>query len=207
MSHQSIDLFLPRPHTKSGIVIGKGARREGKSCRRRDTTRNSKEKTRQDKREKDTAAAIMLSRRILSRVPARIPTARITTQVRYASQAEIQDPGMNGGYENPPAVKRQFRDPNADWWDAQDKRNFGEPVHEDNDILTTFSAEEYTHFKAPKAFFLLGCSVVSVFAFSGVVSLFYPDKPSAPRTFPDGLEAELGGPNAVVARKPHEDSW
>ncbi|GBF63866.1 hypothetical protein TMEN_6528 [Trichophyton mentagrophytes] len=145
----------------------------------------------------------MLSRRVLSaaRAPAlaRTPTTpRITaTQVRYASQAEIQDPGMNGGYENPPAVKRQFRDPNAGWWDPQDKRNFGEPVHEDNDILTTFSPEEYNHFKAPKAFFLLGCSIASVFAFSGIVSLFYPDKPSAPRTFPDGLETELGGPNAV----------
>ncbi|KAK2873351.1 hypothetical protein FQN49_002425 [Arthroderma sp. PD_2] len=178
--------------------------------------RNDEEEEEEGETSGSTApqVAIMLSRRILSaRVPAL--TARITTatpriaptQVRYASQAEIEDPGMNGGYENPPAVKRQFRDPNTKWWDAQDKRNFGEPVHEDNDILTTFSTEEYNHFKAPKAFFLLGCSVATVFAFSGVVSLFYPDKPSAPRTFPDGLETELGGPNALAARKPHEDSW
>lgn len=104
---------------------------------------------------------------------------------------------QNGGYPNPPPQKRQFRDPYGGWWDRQDKRNFGEPVHEDNDILGTFSTESYTHFKAPKAFFLLGCSIVTVFAFSGVVSFFYPDKPSAPRTFEDGLETELGGANAV----------
>jgi NADH dehydrogenase (ubiquinone) 1 beta subcomplex subunit 8 len=34
-----------------------------------------------------------------------------------------------------------------------------------------------------------------------VVSTYYPDRPSAPRTFPDGLEAELGGPRALRARK------
>lgn len=44
---------------------------------------------------------------------------------------------------------------------------------------------------------LLGCFVASVFALSGVVSLFYPDKISVPRTFPGGLEEELGGPRAV----------
>lgn len=79
----------------------------------------------------------------------------------------------------------------------QDRRNFGEPVHEDNDILTTFSTEQYNFFTPGKAFLLLGCSITTVFLFSGAVGLFYPDKPSVPRTFPDGLEKELGGPNAV----------
>ncbi|OAX84740.1 hypothetical protein ACJ72_00879 [Emergomyces africanus] len=46
--------------------------------------------------------------------------------------------------------KRQFRDPYGDWWDKQDRRNFGEPVHEDNDILTILSTEKYTHFKPAK---------------------------------------------------------
>lgn len=43
-----------------------------------------------------------------------------------------------------------------------------------------------------------------VAAFCGmltVVSAYYPDRPSVPRTFPDGLEAELGGPKALRARK------
>ncbi|EAS28989.3 NADH:ubiquinone oxidoreductase subunit [Coccidioides immitis RS] len=156
----------------------------------------------------------MLSRRILTaKLPvqacARLPSVArpAFTQVRYASQAEIEDPGMNGGYPNPPAQRRQFRDPYGGWWDPQDRRNFGEPVHEDNDILGTFTTESYTHFKAPKAFFLMGCAITTVFAFSGLVSLFYPDKPSVPRTFEDGLEKELGGANAVRARKPGEDSW
>lgn len=38
-----------------------------------------------------------------------------------------------------------------------------------------------------------------------VVSTYYPDRPSVPRTFPGGLEAELGGPNAVRARKSEDE--
>lgn len=104
---------------------------------------------------------------------------------------------QNGGYINPPREKRQFRDPYGDWWDKQERRNFGEPVHEDNDILGMFSPEEYTHFKPGKAVFLIGCWVTSVLGLCGLVSLYYPDRPSAPRTFPGGLDIELGGPGAV----------
>ena len=103
----------------------------------------------------------------------------------------------NGGYVNPPAEKRQFRDPYADWWDKQERRNYGEPVHEDNDILGMFSLEEYTHFKPGHGFFLLGCFIATTLGLCGVVHMFYPDKPSAPREFPDGLERELGGPRAL----------
>ncbi|PGH10147.1 hypothetical protein AJ79_05502 [Helicocarpus griseus UAMH5409] len=115
--------------------------------------------------------------------------------------------GQNDNYYNPPNQRRQFRDPYGEWWDKQDRRNFGEPVHEDNDILTILSPEEYTHFKPAKAFFLLGCAATAVLTLSGVVSLYYSDKPSVPRTFPDGLEKELGGPSTMLARKPGEDKW
>jgi NADH dehydrogenase (ubiquinone) 1 beta subcomplex subunit 8 len=104
---------------------------------------------------------------------------------------------QNGGYVNPPRVKRQFRDPYGDWWDKQERRNYGEPVHEDNDILGMFSPEEYTHTKPGKGLFQVGCFVAAVFALCGVVSMTYPDKPSAPREFEGGLERELGGPGAL----------
>lgn len=94
-------------------------------------------------------------------------------------------------------MKRQFRDPHADWWDKQERRNFGEPVHEDNDILAVFSPEQYTHVTPKKAFLSIGTFVAVFLGLCGVVSLYYPDKPSAPRTFPGGLEKELGGPSAV----------
>ncbi|KAI4173760.1 MAG: hypothetical protein LQ343_002763 [Gyalolechia ehrenbergii] len=155
------------------------------------------------------------------------------SQIRYLTQADIDDPDMvsisdpaanclsklfltsfldnpnqtnqtpspkqNGGYIQPPPQKRQFRDPYADWWDKQERRNFGEPVHEDHDIFGVFSPHEYTHFTPGRGLFLIGCFVTSVLGLCGVVSVYYPDRPSAPRTFEGGLDRELGGRGAVLA--------
>lgn len=165
--------------------------------------------------------ATPVTRLVLSRV-ARPPTSRnVRQQTRSASQAtldpNIVDPKMvwlspnisqrfslmliqNGGYINPPATKRALRDPYGDWWDPQERRNFGEPVHEDNDTLGVFSTEPYTHSKPGKAALHLGIFVAAVFGLCGVVSQFYPDKVSAPREFAGGLEAELGGASAVIVR-------
>lgn len=121
----------------------------------------------------------------------------IRSQVRCLSQADIDDPGMNGGYINPPREKRQFRDPYGDWWDKQERRNFGEPVHEDHDILGMLSLHEYTHFTPARGFFLMGCFITAVLGLCGVVRMTYPDRPSVPRTFPGGLDKELGGKGAL----------
>jgi NADH dehydrogenase (ubiquinone) 1 beta subcomplex subunit 8 len=99
------------------------------------------------------------------------------TRSALASNGLVTDvmPLQNGGYISPPRVKRQFRDPYGDWWDKQERRNYGEPVHEDNDILGMFSPEEYTHVTPATAFFQLGCFVAAVFGLCGVVAMFYPD--------------------------------
>ncbi|KAI9925674.1 hypothetical protein AWENTII_012222 [Aspergillus wentii] len=154
----------------------------------------------------------MLSQRILTRrlpqVAARYTTPRASfSQVRSLAAAELDDPLQNGNYQNPPRMKRAFRDPHADWWDKQERRNFGEPVHEENEILGVFSPEQYTHVSARKGLFQVGCFIVTFLGFCGVVSFYYPDKPSVPKTFPGGLEKELGGPNALPARKEGEDKW
>ena len=105
---------------------------------------------------------------------------------------------QTGGYPNPPAIKRQYRDPYADWWDKQERRNFGEVVHEDNDILGVFSPEDYTHFTAAWGVVLWGCFLASGAVLMAAVYQYYPDTPTVPRTFPGGLEKELGGSNTVV---------
>lgn len=127
----------------------------------------------------------------------------VTSQVRRATAEEeandpnVTDPGMNGGYPMFPAIKRQHRDPYGDWWDKQDRRNFGEPVHEDNDILGIFATEDYDHVSPGKGAIWFGTFVLTFCSVLAVVYQLYPDKPTVPRTFPGGLEKELGGPNAV----------
>ncbi|GFF60305.1 uncharacterized protein C11E3.02c [Aspergillus udagawae] len=154
----------------------------------------------------------MLSSRILTRrlpqVAARFTAPRASfSQIRRLSAAEIDDPLQNGGYQNPPRVKRALRDPYGDWWDKQERRNFGEPVHEENEILGVFSPEQYNHVTPRKGLFQIGAFIATFLTLCGVVSLYYPDKPSVPKTYPGGLEKELGGASALPARKAGEDSW
>jgi len=115
----------------------------------------------------------------VSRIASALPRTYATATVREATpnkpveQAEqasedLSDPNMNGNYPDPSTtsalpLKRQFRDPRAEWWDPQERRNYGEPVHEvrillqrhclrqwltywqDNDVLGIFTTEAYTH--------------------------------------------------------------
>ncbi|GIZ42465.1 hypothetical protein CKM354_000573500 [Cercospora kikuchii] len=152
-----------------------------------------------------------LAKRTYASAPA---IRRPATDDKIASEAEqasedVGDPNMNGNYPDPSLtsalpIKRQFRDPHGDWWDKQERRNYGEPVHEDNDILGIFSPEVYTHFTSAWGGVLLGTFVGAVGVLCAVVYRFYPDRPSVSRTFPDGLEAELGGPKAVRARSEND---
>ena len=107
---------------------------------------------------------------------------------------------QNGGYINPPRVKRQHRDPYAQWWDPQERRNFGEPVHEDNDVLGIFSPWDYTWTTTGPGLIMIGTFVATFLGVCGIVYLNYPDRPSYPREFEGGLEKELGGPGAVRVR-------
>ena len=43
----------------------------------------------------------------------------------------------------------------------------------------------------------MGTFIATVLGLCGVVYLTYPDQPAVPRTFPGGLEEELGGKGAV----------
>jgi NADH dehydrogenase (ubiquinone) 1 beta subcomplex subunit 8 len=57
-----------------------------------------------------------------------------------------------------------------------------------------FSPYEYTHTPPGLGALQLLTFVGVVFGLCGVVSMFYPDRPSAPREFEGGLQEELGGP-------------
>ncbi|CAE7218437.1 hypothetical protein CFE70_010310 [Pyrenophora teres f. teres 0-1] len=159
----------------------------------------------------------MLSRRIVAARPlarAIVPAVarprpqftQMRTALTAAEKQELADPNQNGGYINPPPEKRGNRDPYGDWWDKQERRNYGEPCHEDNDILGVLSLHDYNHFTPGWGAVLLGISVATVFGLCAAVSTIYPDKISVPKTYPGGLDLELGGKGAVPARKSGE-SW
>jgi NADH dehydrogenase (ubiquinone) 1 beta subcomplex subunit 8 len=131
------------------------------------------------------------------RLDERLPT--------YPNLTDAEDPGQNGGYINPPEIKRQFRDPHADWWDKQERRNYGEPVHENHDQLGMFTPYEYTWVPAAKGAFQCAVFIAAFLALCYSVRAVYPDRKSYPREFAGGLEKELGGAGAVRARAPGDE--
>ncbi|KAF2276946.1 uncharacterized protein EI97DRAFT_432565 [Westerdykella ornata] len=146
------------------------------------------------------APAVAAPRRSIVHTPYSPNTPKVSEVQELVDPKSIDDPYMNGGYLNPPIEKRGNRDPYGDWWDKQERRNYGEPVHEDNDILGALALHDYDHFTPGWGGVLLGTFVVSVLGLCGIVKLWYPDKITVPKAYEGGLEEELGGPRAVRAR-------
>lgn len=116
--------------------------------------------------------------------------------------SEKDDPEMTGGYVNPPKTPVQYRDPYAKWWDRQGRRNFGEPVHDDYDILGVVSPHHYDFATSRQVFTWWAGAFTVFFSVYGIVYLVYPENPAVPKDYEGGLERELGGPGAVRARRP-----
>jgi NADH dehydrogenase (ubiquinone) 1 beta subcomplex subunit 8 len=142
----------------------------------------------------------MLSQRALATtrsLPLRTLSRSLSTtpQRHVRTDINVLDPGLNGNYPNPPAIKRQFRDPHGKYWDQQERRNYGEPIHEDNDVLGVFTTEKYTWTTPGKGAVMFASFIVSVVVLSKVIGQLYPDKPAVAREF--DLDTELGGKEAL----------
>lgn len=114
---------------------------------------------------------------------------------------------QNGGYVQPAPLKRQFRDPYGDWWDKQERRNYGEPIHEDYDQLGMFTAYEYTWVSPRTGLIQIGAFIATFLGVCYLVKATYPDRPSFPREFEGGLERELGGSGAVRVSPEAIGTW
>ncbi|EJU04922.1 hypothetical protein DACRYDRAFT_20508 [Dacryopinax primogenitus] len=102
------------------------------------------------------------------------------------------DPQL-GDYPQLPAVSRQWRQPGDQWWDKQDRRNFGEPVHEQDEVLTVWAPDVYP-VSGPSAIFQFSMACLVFTAFGVILSFVRPDRPAVPREYPyNGLAEHLGG--------------
>jgi NADH dehydrogenase (ubiquinone) 1 beta subcomplex subunit 8 len=61
--------------------------------------------------------------------------------------------------------------------------------------------EEYTHMTPARGFLLWGGFISAVLGLSFLVHMYYPDRPSAPKEYPEGLEPELGGKGSLRVRQ------
>ncbi|KAN0061351.1 hypothetical protein ACQY0O_006198 [Thecaphora frezii] len=120
------------------------------------------------------------------------PLRAFSSSSRLAQQSSEKDPQL-GDYPELPAISLQTRKYSPNWWDPQEKRNFGETLHEQDDVLGVWAPDVHA-VPAASALrqFLMAVGVVVLFG--STVYATTPQKPALPRTYPrDGLAAELGG--------------
>ncbi|OMJ18344.1 NADH dehydrogenase [ubiquinone] 1 beta subcomplex subunit 8, mitochondrial [Smittium culicis] len=122
--------------------------------------------------------------------------ARIPANARfYATKKEyyVDKDAQIGDYPNLPWIKAEEKTPYG-WWDRQNRRNFGEVVHEHEDILGMQSNSVYYHPPWSKVL-LQWVGFVSLLA-GGAFLVYYivPPPVAVPKFYPfNGLEKEMGG--------------
>ncbi|PWN50212.1 hypothetical protein IE53DRAFT_387516 [Violaceomyces palustris] len=116
---------------------------------------------------------------------------------RLTSKSDTKDPQL-GDYPDLPFVSFQTRKYSPKWWDTQEKRNFGEIPHEQDDVLSVWAPDVHaTPASSALRQFLLAAGVGSVLF--TVIYTFKAERPSVPRTYPrDGLATELGGSHVAA---------
>ncbi|KIJ52589.1 hypothetical protein M422DRAFT_94388, partial [Sphaerobolus stellatus SS14] len=102
-----------------------------------------------------------------------------------------KDPQLDG-YPQLPWETTQTKPPTG-WWDLQMRRNYGEPIHEEDDALNMWSPDPPI---IPPAVALRQFTLVAL-ALTGFGTILYlnvPERVSVPRQYPyGGLVKELGG--------------
>ncbi|KAI9512069.1 hypothetical protein F5148DRAFT_1165980 [Russula earlei] len=114
-----------------------------------------------------------------------------TTSLRRQYSNHV-DPQLNG-YPQLPDVSRQSFSPHG-WWDPQMRRNFGDTMHEREELYSMWGAD-IPHVNPATALRHFTIAVSGFVAFGLLCNhLLVPERPAVPRQYPfDGLVKELGG--------------
>ncbi|PWN90586.1 hypothetical protein FA10DRAFT_267033 [Acaromyces ingoldii] len=130
-----------------------------------------------------------------------VRTASLSTSaVARASSTDAKDPQL-GDYPDLPPINLQTRRYDPRWWDPQEKRNFGETLHEQDDVLGVWAPDVH---KTPAFSALLQILTAAggFGAFAAVIYLSFPGRPANPRTYPrEGLATELGSELVAAAKE------
>ncbi|PVU98365.1 hypothetical protein BB559_001645 [Furculomyces boomerangus] len=112
---------------------------------------------------------------------------------RYKEKYYVDPDPQAGDYPNLPWIKSEEKTPYG-WWDRQNRRNFGEPVHEHFEILGMQTNSVYPHPSWSKVLLQWTVFVSILGGGAFIVSYFVPEKVAIPRHYPfEGLKNEHGG--------------
>ncbi|KAA1070518.1 hypothetical protein PGT21_014637 [Puccinia graminis f. sp. tritici] len=109
------------------------------------------------------------------------------------------DPQLDGlGYPRVESLSRQWRNPYAKWDDPQERCNFNEPLHAEEEMMGIWAPDVH-RISVPSALINLAVAFTGLGVILVSAAYMAPSSPVVPRTFPfDGLTRELGGPGQGV---------
>ncbi|KAH7924283.1 Ndufb8, NADH dehydrogenase 19kDa subunit [Leucogyrophana mollusca] len=122
----------------------------------------------------------------------------------YATPAtykpQEKDPQL-GDYPDLPWVSNQDLRPRG-WWDPQMRRNFGDPIHENDEVLSMWGPDVPV-VPPQRALFQFSLAVTAFVGFGFLCKyVLLPERPTVPREYPySGLVRELGGLEENKARE------
>ncbi|TFK33244.1 hypothetical protein BDQ12DRAFT_707398 [Crucibulum laeve] len=122
------------------------------------------------------------------------PSATLSIRSYATPSSQEPDPQLNG-YPQLPWVSRQTRDPHG-WQDPLLRRNFGEPLHEQEEVLSMWGPDIPPGDITPQAALRQLALAFAGFAAFGLLVKYVllPEPPAVRREYPyDGLVKELGG--------------
>ncbi|KAI7821720.1 hypothetical protein BC939DRAFT_455202 [Gamsiella multidivaricata] len=109
-----------------------------------------------------------------------------------------------GSYPNLPMYNQQWRDGNASagYWDRQDRRNFGETVPEEDEVLNIWSPDVWA-FPASLGVKRLAAAALAFLGFGYLLTETRPEPHFERRSYSDGLLDALGvdASNEVMVAK------
>ncbi|TIA72275.1 hypothetical protein E3P89_02041 [Wallemia ichthyophaga] len=122
------------------------------------------------------------------------------TRQSSATTGDEPDPQL-GGYPQFVPQKAQEKNPYNKYWDQQGRTNFGDLLHEDEDVLGVHAPDVHQYSYAESAKSIL-YTIIAFSAFGYLASAMVPQRNVAPRDYPrDGLKDELSGVDENKARE------
>ncbi|CAH7685054.1 hypothetical protein BY996DRAFT_6416008 [Phakopsora pachyrhizi] len=133
-----------------------------------------------------------------------VPSQRTAYEFPALDQPDPQLDGL--GYPRVESVSRQWRNPYAKWDDPQERINFNEPLHAEEEMMGIWAPDVH-RISVSTALKNIAVAFGVIGLILGAAAATAPSSPVVPRTFPfDGLTRELGGPGQGVVSKQQKHS-
>ncbi|KAG0144093.1 hypothetical protein CROQUDRAFT_47776 [Cronartium quercuum f. sp. fusiforme G11] len=113
---------------------------------------------------------------------------------------DAPDPQLDGiGYPRVESTSRQWRNPYAKWDDPQERCNFNEPLHAEEEMMGIWAPDVH-RISVRHALLNLAVAFSALGGILTTAAYVAPKSPVVPREFPyDGLSRELGGEGQGVS--------